>query len=98
MTMTNIEKGIWYQSAVSGLWYQNHSAAGDVAIVSIDGVQFSRAGTVELFRSAFIDELKAENAKLREALRELVEIYDGVRVPGEIDSFTLQPARELLSL
>lgn len=32
--------GVWFQSAVSGLWYQNHLAAGDVSNVNIDGVLF----------------------------------------------------------
>ncbi len=34
--------------------------------------------------------------ELQETLGELEEIYRDIRVPGEIDSFTLQPARMLL--
>jgi predicted RNase H-like nuclease (RuvC/YqgF family) len=36
---------------------------------------------------------EASADSLRRALEELVEIYVDVRVPGKIDSFTLQPAR-----
>lgn len=32
--------GIWYQSAVSGMWYRNRGAAGDLAAVRVDGVLF----------------------------------------------------------
>ena len=34
------DKGVWFQSAVSGLWYQNRDAAGDVRNVKIDGVLY----------------------------------------------------------
>lgn len=38
MSGNNINVGTWYQSAVSGLWYQNVKAAGKVSAVRIDGV------------------------------------------------------------
>ena len=34
--------GVWFQSSVSGLWYQNHEAAGDISSISIEGVLFTR--------------------------------------------------------
>lgn len=37
---TQLDKGTWYQSAVSGLWYENRNAAGDVAAVKIDGTMY----------------------------------------------------------
>lgn len=53
------------------------------------------------YRHGSTYELKREEdvfdaAKLRKVLAELEAIYRDVRVPGEIDSFTLQPARALL--
>lgn len=35
-----LETGIWFQSAVSGLWYSNPRAAGDVSAVKIYGALF----------------------------------------------------------
>lgn len=35
--------GAWFKSAVSGLWYQNHEAAGDIAAVKVNGVRFNAA-------------------------------------------------------
>jgi len=40
---------------------------------------------------------QAREKALRDALEELEEIYHDIRIPGEIDSFTLQPARDLLA-
>lgn len=34
------DSGVWFQSAVSGLWYQNHRAAGDLRSVKVNGVRF----------------------------------------------------------
>ena len=34
--------GVWYQSAVSGMWYQNYLAAGTISRVKIDGVVYCR--------------------------------------------------------
>ena len=36
----NIDSGLWFQSAVSGLWYHSRGAAGDVQAVRIDGVTY----------------------------------------------------------
>ena len=32
-----IDKGTWYQSAVSGFWYQNKDSAGDICAIRVDG-------------------------------------------------------------
>lgn len=37
-------EGVWFKAAVSGLWYTNYKAAGDVAAVRVDGVRFDAAG------------------------------------------------------
>jgi hypothetical protein len=36
----DLYKGVWYQSACSGLWYSDHKAAGSVARVRVDGQDF----------------------------------------------------------
>ena len=33
-----IDEGIWYQSAATGLWYQNKAAAGDICAIRRDGI------------------------------------------------------------
>lgn len=38
----NLKKGVWYQAACSGLWYENAASAGDVKCVSVDGVYYFR--------------------------------------------------------
>lgn len=40
MTERKIDNGVWFRSAVSGLWYQNADAAGAVSEVRVDGVAF----------------------------------------------------------
>ena len=35
-----IDSGVWFKSAASGLWYQNHQAAGTVLIIRVDGKEF----------------------------------------------------------
>ena len=37
---TDFNKGTWYQSAVSGMWYQDAGAAGDVAQIRLDGTYY----------------------------------------------------------
>lgn len=37
---TDLKKGTWYQSAVSGMWYQEPGAAGDVAQIRLDGTYY----------------------------------------------------------
>ncbi len=32
-----INEGVWFRSACSGLWYQNHHAAGSIAEIRVDG-------------------------------------------------------------
>lgn len=32
--------GVWFQSAVSGLWYDVRGAAGDIRAIRVDGEQF----------------------------------------------------------
>lgn len=36
--MSDIDKGTWYQSAVSGLWYENANAAGHICAIRCNGV------------------------------------------------------------
>lgn len=36
----DIKKGVWFQSAVSGLWYSSAAAAGTVQAVNIDNKTF----------------------------------------------------------
>lgn len=38
MTKQNIDHGTWYQSAISGLWYQDKAAAEPVCAVRVDGI------------------------------------------------------------
>jgi len=33
----SLDKGTWYQSAVSGMWYRDEEAAGDICAVRING-------------------------------------------------------------
>lgn len=33
-----IDSGTWYQSAVTGLWYEDKSAAGDVCAIRVNGI------------------------------------------------------------
>ena len=35
-------EGVWFKSAVSGMLYQNHRAAGSIEAVIIDGVWYDR--------------------------------------------------------
>lgn len=42
-----LSEGTWYQSAVSGLWYQDPKAAGDIRATSIDGVIYLPADTAD---------------------------------------------------
>lgn len=37
---SDFNSGIWFQAACSGLWYQNHLAAGSVSNVRVDGVLY----------------------------------------------------------
>jgi len=34
----DINKGTWYQSAASGLWYRERGAAGDICAIRTDGI------------------------------------------------------------
>ena len=38
--MSDIDKGVWFKSAASGLWYENHGAAGSICMVKVDGRTF----------------------------------------------------------
>ena len=38
---TVINYGVWFQSAATGLWYQNKDAAGTVSAVKVDGLVYS---------------------------------------------------------
>ena len=40
----DLDKGIWYRAACSGLWYRNPRAAADVSAVRIDGELFVEVG------------------------------------------------------
>ena len=37
----DLNSGVWFQSAVSGLWYRNHRAAGSISAVIVDGLRLS---------------------------------------------------------
>jgi hypothetical protein len=36
----DLDTGVWFQAGCSGLWYQNHMAAGSIVEVCVDGVRF----------------------------------------------------------
>jgi len=38
MSNNAIDIGTWYQSAISGCWYQNKDSAGDICAIRTDGV------------------------------------------------------------
>ena len=38
----DIDSGVWYRAAFSGLWYRCRHAAGYVTSVMVDGVLFAR--------------------------------------------------------
>ena len=41
----DLTKGVWFQSSVSGLWYQNHDlATGSVRVVMVDGRAYFKDG------------------------------------------------------
>lgn len=55
---TDFDRGIWYQSAVSGGWYRNYEAGGAISCVRIDGEVFERpAWWYQDCDKAFIDSL-----------------------------------------
>jgi len=41
---TDLTKGVWFQSTVSGLWYQSYLAAGSVRVVMVDGRTYFKDG------------------------------------------------------
>lgn len=45
-----MKKGVFYQSAVSGLWYEDYEAAGDIMCAVVDGKPF-HPEPVETFTS-----------------------------------------------
>jgi len=46
-TESNITEGVAFKSPVSGLWYRNKDAAGDIDAVMVDGVRFERKKEIE---------------------------------------------------
>jgi len=42
----NFREGIWFRSAVSGMMYDDHAAAGDIDIIYVNGVLFDRRGSL----------------------------------------------------
>ena len=38
-TIEHFDVGVWYQSAISGLWYRTKGAAGEVSAIRTDGVE-----------------------------------------------------------
>ena len=38
--ITDFNKGTWYQSSISGLWYTESDSAGDVAQIRLDGMYY----------------------------------------------------------
>ncbi len=46
----DINVGVWFQSACSGGWYQNHKAAGAIVQVRIDGESFYSDKDVDDYR------------------------------------------------
>ncbi len=46
----NLNEGVWFQSATSGGWYQNHKAAGGIVQVKIDGESFYSDKDVDDYR------------------------------------------------
>lgn len=40
MDNKRLEEGVWFQSAGSGLYYEDHKAAGDIMCIVIDDVRY----------------------------------------------------------
>jgi len=38
----NMNNGVWFKSAITGMFYRNHDAAGDIDLIVVDGVWFER--------------------------------------------------------
>jgi hypothetical protein len=79
-TNGDINSGICYRSAVSGLWYRNLKAAGEVSEVMVNGVNFKSGEEAIKER----DELKAELERVKPDLKyikaTLPETKDGYPV------------------
>lgn len=41
----DLTRGVWFQAAVSGLWYRSHEAAGVVRVVLVEGRSFFKDGS-----------------------------------------------------
>lgn len=41
----DLTSGVWFQSTVSGLWYQNPEPAGSVRIVLVNGRSYFKSGS-----------------------------------------------------
>lgn len=39
----NLSVGVWFESEISGLWYHNEKAAGEISAVKINGVLYKKA-------------------------------------------------------
>ena len=60
--------GVWFQSTVSSMWYENYRAAGDIQAVRVDGVSFR----------VRVDPPSAESlADIEAEAREIAERYVG---------------------
>jgi hypothetical protein len=39
----DINMGLWFQSAISGMWYHNEKAAGDISSIKLNGILYEKA-------------------------------------------------------
>ena len=56
----DINKGVWFQSLVSGAWYIHADEAGDIKTIKVDGHQYEKT-----------ESLKAENEELKDLIRKM---------------------------
>jgi len=67
------DRGMWYQSAVSGFWYENCLAAGDVGCIKMNGVLYRRVSENAIQADAKSCPLYVDYKKSCKALRDREE-------------------------
>lgn len=72
----NMVEGVIYRSAVSGLYYQNIDAAGDVDAVRVNGEVFSKITNEELKNNAEQALLHLKRIKEEECSNEAWNLLD----------------------
>ena len=56
----DINKGVWFQSLVSGAWYTKAKEAGDIKVIKVDGHLYEKT-----------ESLKVENEELKDLIRKM---------------------------